>query len=396
MEYAEQTARRENREKDAEREAGGIGKSAPALQQPEYAQIIERLPVAAYAVDMLGRLTYFNRAAAELAGREPKVGSDKWCVTWKLFQADGTPLPHDECPMALTVKERREIRGVEAIVERPDGGRLWVEPFPTLLFDVDGKLTGAVNVLIDITERKRASEILREADRQKDRFLAQVSHELRNPLSAIQNSILALLRRATNPAAQLSIISRQANNLARLIDDLLDISRIKHGKIILKKERADLADVLECAVETARPSIDARSHRLKLELSAEPISLNGDPVRLSQAFANLLSNAAKFCRAPSTLSVTATREGDEAVIAVADEGDGIPEEMLPRVFDLFAQAGPGPAASLDGLGIGLALVRNLVELHGGTVSARSDGVGKGSTFIVRLPAPSPGASNEGL
>ncbi len=398
MQYAGQTARVENCRKDAQRERGGfrVPASGEALPQPEYAQIIERLPVAAYAIDLLGRLTYFNRAAAELAGREPKLGSDMWCVTWKLFQANGAPLPHDQCPMALTIKEGREIRGVEAIVERPDGRRLWVEPFPTLLFDAEGKLTGAVNVLIDITERKRASEILQEADRRKDRFLARVSHELRNPLSAIQNSINALLHRAINPAAPLLIISRQTSHLSRLIDDLLDISRIKHDKIVVKKQLIDLCDVLECAVETARPSIDGRGHRLRLELSSDPISLNADPVRLSQVFANLLSNAAKFSDACCTVSLTAKREGDEAVITVADEGVGIPEDMLPKVFDQFAQVSAGSEAALDGLGIGLALVRNLVELHSGTVIAMSDGVGKGSTFIVRLPVHSPVASKEAL
>jgi PAS domain S-box-containing protein len=154
---------------------------AKTLGQPEYARIIDRLPVAAYAIDLDGRLVYFNRAAAKLAGREPQLGSDKWCVTWKLYQADGAPLPHDKCPMAIALKERREIRGVEAIAERPDGARIWIEPFPTLLFDREGELAGAVNVLIDITERKRAADALRAADQRKNRFLAQISHELRNP-----------------------------------------------------------------------------------------------------------------------------------------------------------------------------------------------------------------------
>jgi PAS domain S-box-containing protein len=384
-----------SRRNDASKASWGIEEldARLAVRQPEYAQIIDKLPVAAYAIDAEGRLAYFNRAAADLAGREPRLGSDMWCVTWKLFEADGAPLPREKCPMAIALKERREIRGVEAIVERPDGSRLWIEPFPTLLFDAEGELTGAVNVLIDITERKRAADVLRDADRRKNRFLAQISHELRNPLSAIQNSIRVLLNCDNSTEAErrpplLSIIHRQADHLAHLVDDLLEISRITHGKIVLKKDRVYLNDILQHAIETVRPSIDKKSHALKVQLPSESIRLNADPVRLSQVFANLLNNSAKFSEDSGVVSLVSTQDGNEAVVAVSDNGIGISEEMLPKVFELFTQVDVGSACSQSGLGIGLALVRNLVELHGGNVKALSDGLGKGSTFVVRLPIDS--------
>lgn len=366
-----------------ERRAGALGRG-------DYARIIDTLPVAAYAIDVQGRLVYFNPAAAALAGREPQIGADRWCVSWKLFQANGAPLPHDECPMAIALKERRELRGVEAILERPDGGRCWIEPYPTLLYDDDGEVTGAVNVLVDITERKRGADALREADRQKNRFLAQISHELRNPLSAIHNAIRALVQAGAaagnGPKAQLhSIIQRQTDQLSRLVDDLLEISRIVHGKLALSKERVSLDDVLQRAIETARPGMERKSQALTVEAPAEAIRLHADPVRLSQIFSNLLGNAVKFSQPCSRIALSARRDGADAVVTVSDNGPGISPEMLPRLFDPFTQAEADSGSARAGLGIGLALVRSLVELHGGTVTAESDGPGKGSAFVVRLP-----------
>jgi signal transduction histidine kinase/ActR/RegA family two-component response regulator len=229
---------------------------------------------------------------------------------------------------------------------------------------------------------------LREADRRKDEFLATLAHELRNPLAPIRNSI-ELLRRADGNAeiiAQSSqIMERQVAQMVRLVDDLLDISRITQGKIQLRKERLELAAVVRSVVEECRPLMKAHAHKLTLTLPPDPIYVDADPTRLGQVFANLLNNAAKYTEKGGHVWLTVERQGSAVVVSVRDSGIGIAAEYLPRLFQMFSQAEPALERSQGGLGIGLSLVRGLVELHGGTVEARSKGPGSGSEFIVRLP-----------
>jgi len=243
-------------------------------------------------------------------------------------------------------------------------------------------------IAVDITERVRAEEALREADRRKDEFIALLAHELRNPLAPIRNA-LHLMRLAGPGGAELSwtrdVIERQVQQLSRLVDDLLDISRISRGKIQLRLERVALADVVARAVETSRPLIDARKHTLTVTLPEEPILLDADPMRLAQVVGNLLANAAKCTEPGGQITVTATVEGPQAVLAVRDNGIGIPAEMLERIFELFTQVERAITQAEGGLGIGLTLVKRLAELHGGTVEAQSAGPGQGSAFLVRLP-----------
>ena len=184
------------------RDISGRKRAEAALQESErrFREMVDALPVAVYTTDAQGRLTHFNPAAVEFAGRTPELGRDRWCVTWKIYRADGTPMPHDEAPMALALKEMRPIRGTQAIAERPNGERRWFEPYPTPLFDAAGRLSGAINMLIDVTEQKRAQEALRDADRRKDEFLALLAHELRNPLAPILVSI-EIMRRAKRTEA---------------------------------------------------------------------------------------------------------------------------------------------------------------------------------------------------
>jgi signal transduction histidine kinase len=234
---------------------------------------------------------------------------------------------------------------------------------------------------------REAQEALREADRRKDEFLATLSHELRNPLAPLRNALhLLKLSKVDDPAVREAqdIMDRQVRHMVRLIDDLLDVSRITRGRLELRRESVDLGRVVEQAIETARPHV---AQGLAVSLPREPVRLYGDPVRLAQVFSNLINNAAKYTPASGRIAITACVEGGHAVVSVSDTGIGIAPEQLPRLFEMFAQAKSALDRSQGGLGIGLSLARSLVELHGGTIEAKSEGAGRGSEFIVRLPLP---------
>ena len=251
----------------------------------------------------------------------------------------------------------------------------------------------------DMTEHSRLqrqtreqTEALAELHHRKDEFLAMLSHELRNPLSAIFNALHILrLQDTENPIQQKAkiVIERQVGQLAHLVDDLLEVSRVITGRIQLHQERLEMRGIVERAIESARPLIDRHTHELSVSLPAEPLWLRADPTRLEQIIVNLLNNAAKYTDEGGQIWVTLQQEGSEIVLRVRDTGVGIAPELLPRIFDLFTQAGRTLARSQGGLGIGLSLVQKLVELHGGTVEAHSTGLGQGSEFIVCLPVLSP-------
>jgi len=489
-----------------------LQRTQAALRESErrFREMIDALPVAIYTTDVQGRVTHFNPAAVEFSGRVPELGVDSWCVTWKLYRPDGTPLPHDECAMALALKEGRAVRGTETIAERPDGTRVWFMPYPTPLRDAEGRLVGAINMLLDLTDRKRgeqaaallsaivdssddaiiskdlngiitswnesaerlfgysveeaigrsitmlipadrrgeereilnrlkrgeridhfdtirirkdgtpfpisltispikdrggrivgASKIahditsrkkseaaLKEADRRKDEFLATLAHELRNPLAPIRNAV-QILKAKGPPDPELQwgreVIDRQVQVMARLIEDLLDVSRISRNRLELRKERVELVTVVEAALETSRPVIEAGSHELTVTLPPEAIPLEADPLRLAQMLANLLNNAAKYTEEGGRIRLSAERQGSDVIVSVKDNGIGIIAEMLPRIFDIFAQSPRALVRSPGGLGIGLSLVKGLVKLHGGSIEARSEGADRGSEFVVRLP-----------
>jgi PAS domain S-box-containing protein len=248
----------------------------------------------------------------------------------------------------------------------------------------DGEPGFIGGVAIDITDRVRAEEALREADRRKDEFLATLAHELRNPLAPIRNA-LEILRMTGGGERIRETMERQVAQLVRLVDDLLDVSRITRGKVKLRTARIDLASVVEGAVETSRPVIEAAGHRLTVAPAPGPLVLEADPARLAQVLSNLLNNAAKYTEPGGQIWLTVEREASHAVLRVRDTGIGIPADMLQRVFEMFTQVDRSAGHAQGGLGIGLALVRSLVQLHGGAVQAHSDGPGQGSEFTVRLP-----------
>jgi len=240
-----------------------------------------------------------------------------------------------------------------------------------------------------IIERMRAEQALRDADRRKDEFLATLAHELRNPLAPIRTGLQVLTRvRSGAPEAirVLAMMERQLEQLVKLIDDLLDVSRIATGKVVLQRERVDLGNVIDAALEGTQPFVDAAQLEVRVERPDQPVWVVGDASRLAQVMSNLVHNAAKYTPKGGRIRISLRREGGEAVAKVVDNGAGIPHEMLEQVFEMFTQIWRVRERAPEGLGIGLSLVRRLVDLHGGSVSADSAGVGAGSTFTVRLPA----------
>ncbi|HEX7027237.1 MAG TPA: ATP-binding protein [Gammaproteobacteria bacterium] len=301
--------------------------------------------------------------------------------------------PWSDLPVLLITAQGADSPAV-AVALRTLGNVMLVERptrIPTLLNNVQSALrarTRQYQARDYLREREQTAETLKQADRRKDEFLATLAHELRNPLAPIRNS-LQILRMTTGRDSSkervYEVMERQVNHLVRLVDDLMEVSRITRGMIDLRKEETDLSAVIQCAIETSRPMIEAGRHELALALPPEQVPIYGDMVRLAQIFSNLLNNAAKYTDAGGNIRVSARREGNQAVVSVKDNGIGIPKEMLPNVFELFTQGDPAANYSQGGLGIGLTLVKNLVELHEGTVSVQSEGPGRGSEFTVRLP-----------
>ncbi len=251
-----------------------------------------------------------------------------------------------------------------------------------------GAVLGAGVVVTDIDDRKRMEEALKDADQRKDQFLAMLAHELRNPLAPISNAVQIMQLEGPNGANfrwSTQVIEDQIKHMTRMVDDLLDVSRITRGKVDLQLETLPLREVVDLAIEASRPLIEDYGHTLKVAIPPEPILVHVDPARLAQVLSNLLNNAAKYTDEGGVISLSAARAGSEVVVRVHDNGIGITADLLPRVFDLFTQADRTLSRSRGGLGIGLTLVRSLVELHGGRVSAQSEGLGRGSEFIIRLP-----------
>jgi PAS domain S-box-containing protein len=303
-------------------------------------------------------------------------------------------------PRIEQVLAGHEVRYEEEL-DYPAVGPRWVDAIYTPTYDGDSAPNGWIAVILDIDQRKRAEDALLVADRRKDEFLATLAHELRNPLAPIRNSLQILrLKSPAEPTLEAArdMIDRNVQQMVRLIDDLLDVSRITGGTLQLRRERVDLAAALRQAVEMSNPLIQSSGHRLIVTLPETPIYLSADLTRLAQIFGNLLNNAAKYTEDGGTIRLSARLEDSDAVVTVWDNGAGISAEHLPHLFEKFTRRSAQTERSRDGLGIGLSLVRGLVALHGGTVTAHSEGEGRGSTFVVRIPvaevpAPRPEAAD---
>jgi PAS domain S-box-containing protein len=295
----------------------------------------------------------------------------------------------DEEPSILERLKRGErIEHYETVRRRKDGTLLEVSLAVSPVKDVHGSIIGSSTIARDITRQRQAEETLRETDRRKDEFLATLAHELRNPLAPIrQAALISQVPTATEAQKRWSheVINRQVQHMALLLDDLLDISRITRGTLALRTEMTNLEAIVDAAVETARPSIEAKRHRFSVELPAGQVALAADPLRLAQVLSNLLTNAAKYTDPDGRIHLRAVREDDQISLSVTDTGIGIPREAIGNLFSMFSQVNSSKDRSEGGLGIGLALAKGLVELHGGSIEARSAGVERGSEFIVRLP-----------
>ncbi len=361
--------------------------ASAALQrsEAEYRAMFELSAVGMGQADChTGRLLRVNRKYCEMLGYAAE----------ELLNMNIQDITHpDDVAKNLELLGQAVHRGIddytlEKRFVRKDGQIIWAQVTATIFRDRQGRPLYIVAVIQDLTERKRMEEALRETDRRKDEFLATLAHELRNPLTPISNALQLLKRGASNPSVVdnvLGMAERQMEQLVRLVDDLLDISRISRGKITLHKERVALDAVIQSALETARPHIEAAGHRLVVELPEAHVYLDADLTRLAQALSNLLINAAKYTEAGGQIRLTAHCEGEELLLDVRDTGIGIPREQLGKVFELFAQIEQPGGRVARGLGVGLALVKSLMELHGGSVQVASAGPGQGSTFTLRLP-----------
>jgi PAS domain S-box-containing protein len=342
--------------------------------------------VAIWDSDLRTGHTYWNRRTFELFGYAP---TDDGSVTMEMWRER----LHPEDEPAVRQAFERAIKGksnfaVEHRIVRGAGDVIWVSAFGRYYYDERGEPIRFTGMNLDITERKRAQEELRAADRRKDEFLAVLAHELRNPLAPLRDSLRIFERSSIADPVLITarkIMQRQSGQMVRLIDDLLDVSRISRNRLELRKESTTIGEAIESALETARPALNAAGHRLHVQMPAEPLFVHADRVRLAQIFGNLLSNSAKYTPPGGDVGVTVVRDGTEAVISVTDTGIGIDSGDLARVFEMFTQVGLEMEHRVGGLGIGLALVARLVQMHGGTVTSASAGPGQGSTFYVRLP-----------
>lgn len=374
-------------EQVAERTLFAIESAKAAVQVRESRDVLQLAmrtgKMGAWSRDLLLDKVWWSRELAELIGMSP---DDTNYDRARLF---AQIKPEDHARMASTIdtalRERRDYVLEVEFQHIRSGEWRWMESRGHAKYNADGVPVMLYGIAIDITERRRAVEALQEADRRKDEFLATLAHELRNPLAPISAGlhILRTSKESSQASAALQIMERQVGQMVRLVDDLLDVARITTGKVEVRCEPIDIATAINDAIETSAPAL---AGRFTIHAPDMPVIVNGDRTRLAQVFANLLNNSAKYSEPGQPIVLAFSRDGNQAVVKVRDAGMGIHPEMLPRVFEMFRQADGTGGRSRGGLGIGLSLVKRIVEMHGGTVTASSEGVGLGSEFAVHLPA----------
>lgn len=352
-----------------------------------YPQFIGALPAAIYTCDAQGYIQFYNSAAVTLWGREPQIGIDVWCGSWKIYQTDGSPLPLDDCPMAVTLKEGKPVRGVEIIVERPDGVKVNVLPHPDPIFDKAGRLIGAVNMLVDITEHKRTKEtnnLLKRYNEQLEQFAYAASHDMQEPLRKIHTFSSMLMDRNADQLDEsgkiyLSKIIQSADRMSSVIKDLLDFSNASKG--LEQTSMVDLNEVME-KVQTDLELIIS-DKKATIRFADLPV-IKAIPSQINRLFYNLINNALKFSKPDISpvIEIEATRHDSAIEVVVRDNGIGFDAKYADKIFGLFQRL--NDRHSYNGNGIGLSLCKKIVENHNGCIRAASK-PGEGATFFISLP-----------
>lgn len=364
-------------------------------------QILECLDAAIYTCDVNGYIKFYNKAAADLWGREPEIGKDLWCGSWKIYKPDGiTLLPFDSCPMAIALKEGRTVKGKEIIVERPDGIRRNVMPHPCPIFDSSGAVVEAVNMLVDITDLKQKENALRESEEKyrklaeelhialktEEEFIAIASHELKTPITSI-NAFLQILiemypeQENDRTNYMLTRSKGQVNRLINLISELLDVSKIKSGKLDLNFEDVCLNNIVDEVIDDHSSTLT--SHTI-IKTGESDSKVRCDKNRIEQVISNLIANAAKYSYNTDKILVSIHEDGKKIQVDIQDFGIGIAKENLSKVFDRFFRAHGQDGGMLSSLGLGLYLSANIIKRHKGKIWVDSE-IGKGSTFHFSLP-----------
>jgi len=346
-------------------------------------QVLEQIEDVVVAIDLEERITYINPAAENKYGR--KASEVLGLPLRELYSHFWVP-PEEEAQARKAWARNESWRGEKIHLKR-DGTRIHLEATISVLHDADGKAIGRLGVMRDIGERIRSQRALEEAGRQKDRFLATLAHELRNPLSPIMNGLQLLEFTQDDPqmmATTRAMMQRQLDHMVRLVDDLMDVSRINRGKLELRKRTVDLNHTLTMAVEAALPLIEENDHTLVQHIADHPLWVDADTNRLMQVISNLLTNAAKYTDPGGRIDLYAESDGKHAVVRVKDNGIGLSPEDHQRIFEMFAQVKGGQAVG-RGLGIGLNIAQRLAHMHNGTLEVKSEGLGKGSEFDLRVP-----------
>lgn len=331
-----------------------------------------------------GLINFWNPAAERIFGYAAAAAVGK-----PIAMIVPPELSAQEDQILAQVRRGERVDHLETQRLTKNGGSIAVSLTVSPVRDEQGQIIGASHIARDITEHKRLEHELFEINRHKDEFVAMLGHELRNPLAPIANGTL-LLRRYIVQAPDIGRIcdmfDRQIDTMRRLLDDLLDVSRLNHGTIRFRRQPLDLQPVIQSAVETCRPIIERQQHRLTVEMPPEPLRVLGDATRLTQAISNLLNNAAKYTPGSGQIGLSATRMNGDVTLSVCDNGMGIDPALLPHIFDLFVQGDPAIGNPQSGLGVGLSLVQNIVSAHGGSIEALSAGRDQGSEFRIKLPA----------
>jgi two-component system, chemotaxis family, CheB/CheR fusion protein len=374
--------------------------TSSAKEESRCTNTLEALAAAVYTCDYNGYITFYNKAAAELWGREPEIGKDLWCGSWKIFEPDGnTPLQLDKCPMAVALKEGRSVRGEEIIVERPDGTRRNIMPYPDPIFNKAGQVIEAINMLVDITDLKQKENALRDSEEKykqlatdlqialktEEDLISVASHELKTPITSIKIFLEVLLQmypeeKGNNTNYMLTRSKAQVDRLIHLIQDLLDVTKIKSGKLELQLEEVCLNDILENVIQDVSSAIS--SHKI-IKSGQTNAKVRCDCVRIEQVITNLLTNAVKYSPGTGEVIVYITENIKNIQVDVKDFGTGIAKENLPKVFDRFFREHGPDKGMLSSLGLGLYISADIIKRHKGKIWADSE-PGEGSVFHFTL------------